>query len=177
VIFQFDRFTWIWVFCHEENLKILQILLADSTIVAIGNVDINEAVHFYVSNPGELVSANQMFPISYDNNIVGHEAMSADTFTAPVAGTYQFYFHCQASTSEVDGEEVNKKTKVALLVQGREVSFTEADGYYWARQSLSLTATLELFAGDKVQTRFDFGKIHDAYFGGTLLEKAKVIDP
>jgi hypothetical protein len=47
----------------------------------------------------------------------------------------------------------------------------------WARQSLSLTATLELFAGDKVQTRFDFGKIHDAYFGGTLLEKAKVIDP
>ena len=130
-----------------------------------------------MNNPGELVSANALRPISYDNDIIGHEAMSADTFTAPVAGTYQFQFHCQASTSEVDGEEVNKKTKVALLVEGKEVSFTQVDGYYWALQSLSLTATVDLEAGEKVQTRFDFGKIHDAYFGGTLLEKAKVIDP
>jgi C1q domain len=125
-----------------------------------------------VKRVGEYTNNNNAVIITYGTRITPHPAMDSTTgvFTVPISGTYFFHYHSYAYTRSVAGGTTSQRTKVSLLLNGEEVTFNYADSDNPTDVTMAFTATLKLVAGDHISTRFEYGNIRDANFGGSLIE-------
>lgn len=61
---------------------------------------------------------------------------------------------------------------MALLINSQPLLHDHHDSYYSMDYTMAFTATVNLVAGDTVETRFDYGIIKNVNFGGSLIDVA-----
>lgn len=121
---------------------------------------------YSVRSSGTYSAANSSASRQVITNIGGHFNTANDRFTAPVAGTYEFYVcSCNAGTGGSIGIKLLKNSSVELSYQLC---------YYSAYQGHAITAVVQLAAGDYVEGQLLWnngtsGDIYTSSFGGRLV--------
>lgn len=140
----------------------------------IGYADVKSSpIHFYAARPGGFKNDNRPITIVYPNAITYHPSLDliSGRFTAPVTGTYHFSFYGYSYTRSLAGDATSEETRVTLLKNSFiEVAWNYNDSEDPVDATLTFTAIVSLNAGEWVETRFDYGNIHECHLSGFLIE-------
>ena len=132
----------------------------------IGSFDVKSTqVFFYAQPQGNYDVRKSIIPFPKVKYNVGGGFNANGTFTAPVSGTYFFYFN------GLNSEDMND-AEVRLYLNGFDQSI---DSYASSSsETMTLDATLKLKKGDRVELILVYGTLEtEAYnsFSGFLIEE------
>ena len=159
--------------CHQFNRFLLIFFSIAVSESLIGKVDIKtKIVHFYVQRNSSFSAKYSAIPFELARLNEGNAFnLTSGIFTAPVPGIYHFDFSAVKSTSD-------SLLKIHLQVNGVAVGATytyqTSDG---SLDVISLSASLRLAKGDKVNLLFRVGALADrtddrwTHFTGWLVEE------
>ena len=151
-----------------NNVLIVIFFIGYETAIGYNDVKTNSGVYFYAQRNGYYSSVATVIPYQEERlNIGGAMSTYSGAFYAPVKGRYHFSFAGHASN-------VNTWVALRLNYGYTAISGTGNDG------ALSVTATLNLNQGDRVDTYLDAGKLvdnnnHYTMFSGVLLEQDLIL--